>query len=278
MDISEEYQTELFPYAYNILGSIDDARDVIQDVIANHIETNPDNINNESAYLIKSVINKSINLKKRSKKMVGQTTWLPEPIATENADHKINSQEIISYAMLVLLEYLKPKERAVFLLKQAFDYSHQEIAEIFSITIETSRQLLSRAKNTLKKHGSDFNLKTTSSVDVLSKYVDLIRKGDVKMLEEMLSAHITAQADGGGKVKMLSEFTSGASAVADLAVKGSEFLKKCRIEFGKFNHLPSLLIYRGDKLIYCQIFNVETDTGKIKNFYVVADPRKLKNL
>ena len=238
MDISEEYQTELFPYAYNILGSIDDARDVIQDVIANHIESNPDNINNESAYLIKSVINKSINQKKRSKKMVGQTTWLPEPIATENADQKINSQEIISYAMLVLLEYLKPKERAVFLLKQAFDYSHQEIAEIFSITIEASRQLLSRAKNTLKKHGSDFNLKTTSSVDVLSKYVDIIRKGDIKMLEEMLSRSITAQADGGGKVKMRREITSGANAVADLAVNGSEFLKKCRIEFGKFNQLP----------------------------------------
>ena len=232
MDISEEYQTELFPYAYNILGSIDDARDVIQDVIANHIESNPDNINNESAYLIKSVINKSINLKKRSKKMVGQTTWLPEPIATENADQKINSQEIISYAMLVLLEYLNPKERGVFLLKQAFDYSHQEIAEIFSITIETSRQLLSRAKNTLKEHGSDFNLKTTSSVDVLPKYVDIIRKGDVKMLEEMLSGSITALADGGGKGKKLSEFTSGTKAVAVLAVKGSEFLKKCRIEFG----------------------------------------------
>jgi RNA polymerase sigma factor (sigma-70 family) len=277
MDISEEYQTELFPYAYNILGSIDDARDVIQDVIANHLESNPDNINNESAYLIKSVINKSINLKKRSKKMVGQT-WLPEPIATENADQKINSQEIISYAMLVLLEYLKPKERAVFLLKQAFDYSHEEIAEIFSITAETSRQLLSRAKNTLKKHGSDFNLKTTSSFDVLSKYVDIIRKGDVKMLEEMLAGSITAVADGGKKRKMVREFTSGAKAVAALAVKGSEFLKKCRLEFVKLNHLPTLLFYIGDKLIFCQIFDVEADTGKIKNFYVVADPRKLKHL
>ena len=210
--------------------------------------------------------------------MVGQTTWLPEPIGTENADQKINRQEIISYAMLVLLEYLNPKERAVFILKQAFDYSHVEIAEIFSITIETSRQLLSRAKNTLKKHGSDFALKTTSSDHVLSKYVDIIRRGDLKMLEEMLSGSITALADGGGKGKMLSEFTSGAKAVTALAVKGSEFLKKCRIELGKLNHLPSLLIYNGDKLIYCQIFDVETDTGKIKNFYVVADPRKLKNL
>ena len=150
MDISEDYQAKLFPYAYNILGSINDAQDVVQDVIVNHIESNRDNITNTSAYLIKSVINKSINLKKRSKKMDGQTTWLPEPIATESPDKNINSQEIISYAMLVLLEYLDPRERGVFILKQAFDYSHQEIAEVFSISIENSRQLLIRAKNTLK--------------------------------------------------------------------------------------------------------------------------------
>src|SRR5690606_11868426 len=130
-------------------------------------------------------------------KMAGQTTWLPEPIATENADKKINSQEIISYAMLVLLEHLNPKEMAVFILKQAFDYSHQEIAEIFSISTENSKQLLSRAKKTLKEQGSDLNLNSVYSKDFLSKYVDIIRNGDVKMLEAMLSEHITARTDGG---------------------------------------------------------------------------------
>ncbi|HEU5148235.1 MAG TPA: sigma-70 family RNA polymerase sigma factor [Chryseosolibacter sp.] len=277
MEISEDYQTKLFPYAYNILGSIDDARDVIQDVIVNHLESNVDNISNRSAYLIKSVINKSINLKKRSKKIAGHT-WLPEPIATENADEKIRSQEIVSYAMLVLLEYLNPKERAVFILKEAFDYSHQEIAEIFSISIETSRQLLSRAKNTLKKQGSDFNVRSASLNDFLSEYVDIIKNGDVKMLEEMLSEHITAQADGGGKGKLLSEFTSGVESVARLIVKGYElYLKNFRIEFDKLNHSPALLFYQGDRLICCQIFDMDTDSAKIKNIYVVADTQKLRN-
>ncbi|MCX2680012.1 sigma-70 family RNA polymerase sigma factor [Galbibacter sp. EGI 63066] len=279
MDILQDYQSKLFPYAYNILGSIDDANDVIQDVVVNYIESNRDAIKNESAYLIKSVINKSINLKKRSKKMVGQTTWLPEPVATENADTKINSQEIISYSMLVLLEYLNPKERGVFILKQVFDYSHQEIAELFSISIENSRKLLSRAKNTLKKQDSDFKLRGAPSNDFLSEFVDTIRKGEVKMLEEMLSEHITAQTDGGGKIKVLSEFTSGIKAVALFAVKVYDlYLKKCRIEFKQLNHSPALLFYKGDRLRSCEILDIDINTGKISNIYSVVDPNKLKRI
>lgn len=279
MDISKDYQTKLFPYAYNILGSIDDANDVIQDVIVNHFESNRDYINNESAYLIKSVINKSVNLKIRNKKMVGQTTWLPEPIATENADKKINTQEIISYAMLVLLEHLNSKERAIFILKEGFDYSHQEIADIFSISTENSKQLLSRAKKTLKELGSDFNLKATYSKDILSKYVDIIRNGDVRMLEEMLSEQIAARTDGGGKGKGFTELTSGIKTVALLLVKGFDlYLKKLRIEFKTLNHSPALLFYNGSKLIACQMLDIDSDTGKIINIYSIADPQKLRKL
>src|SRR5690606_24381914 len=131
MNITEDYQKKLFPYAYHILGSAEDARDVIQDVVLNYIEKRSNNIENSSAYLIKSVINRSITLKERSKKMVGQTIWLPEPVATEGADQWINSREILSFTLMVLLEHLNPKERAVFILKEAFDYSHEQIADVF---------------------------------------------------------------------------------------------------------------------------------------------------
>lgn len=279
MDILKDYQTKLFPYAYNILGSIDDANDVIQDVVVNYIESERDDIRNELAYLVKSVINKSINLKTRNKKMVGQTTWLPEPIATENADKKINTQEIISYAMLVLLEYLNPKERAVFILKEIFDYSHQEIAEIFSVSIDNSKQLLSRAKTTLKEQNPNFNVSSTFSDDFLSKYVDIIRNGDVKMLEEMLSEHITAKTDGGGKGKGFTELISGIKTVALLLVKGFDlYLRKRRIEFKNLNHSPALLFYNGEKLVACQMLDIDSGTGKINNIYSIADPKKLKRL
>jgi RNA polymerase sigma-70 factor (ECF subfamily) len=279
MEFLKNYQDTLFPYAYNILGTSDDAMDVVQDVVMSHLSNQKTGIENESAYLIKSVINRSINLKIRSKKMVGEATWLPEPIATENADKKINSQEILSYSLLVLMEYLNPQERAVFILKEAFDYSHQEIAEIFSFTVENSRKLLSRAKKTLKEKGSDYNSNSIPGTNFLTEYIDVIRNGNVEMLEQMLAEQITAQTDGGGKVKVLSEFTSGIKAVARFAIKVYDlYLKNYQVKFRNLNHTPSLLFYKGSILISCQIFDRDTATGKINNIYSVVDPEKLKGI
>ena len=211
--------------------------------------------------------------------MVGEATWLPEPIATENADEKINSQEILSYSLLVLMEYLNPQERAVFILKEAFDYSHQEIADIFSFTVENSRKLLSRAKKALKEKGSDFNSNSTPEPNFLTDYIEVIRNGNVEMLEQMLAEQITAQTDGGGKVRVLSEFTSGIKAVARFALKVYDlYLKNYQVKFRRLNHTPSLLFYKGSTLISCQIFDIDTTTGKINNIYSVVDPEKLKGI
>lgn len=278
MDILTDYQKKLFPYAYNILGSVDDAHDVIQDVIVNFIESERDGILNESAYLIKSVVNKSINLKIRNQKSIGDLTWLPEPIATENADHAINTKEIIAYSILVLLEFLNPKERAVFILKNAFDYSHQEIADIFSITVDNSKQLLRRAKETLKEKGSDFNLKGNSSNALLAKYVDIIKNGDVRKLEELLSENIMTRAGGGGAGKAI-EITTGMNAVATLLFSSYElYLKKFHIAFRGVNNSPAALYYKGGKLVGCQIFDIDTGTNKIRNIYFVAGRKKLQGL
>jgi RNA polymerase sigma-70 factor (ECF subfamily) len=190
MDIPQNYQKKLLPYAYNILGSVDDALDVIQDVVVSFLENDLNDINNHSAYLIKSVVNKSINLKKRSQKTTYDLTRLPEPVAAENADNAINAKEIISYSMLVLMKYLNPKERAVFILKTAFDYSHQEIAKLFSFSVDNSKQLLSRAKRVLKDQGFGFTLKSPFSNVFLSRYISIIKNGDVKKLEELLTETI----------------------------------------------------------------------------------------
>ena len=77
--------------------------------------------------------------------------WLPEPIATEEADKAVRLNDIAAYSLLILLEKLNPKERAVFILKEGFDYAHEEIADVLSTTVESSRQLLSRAKRKLDK-------------------------------------------------------------------------------------------------------------------------------
>lgn len=279
MSILNDYQKKLFPYAYNILGSSDDAKDVVQDVMVSHIAESKKQVENESAYLIKSVIYKSINLKKRNMRMVGDTTWLPEPIATEGADSNLHSQEIISYSVLVLLEYLNPKERAVFILKEIFDYSHRDIADIFSFSIENSRKLLSRAKTLLKHQNLDFGSKAVDDTGFLQNYITVIKNGDAKTLEKMLSEQITAKTDGGGKIKVLSELTSGIKEVANFALKIYDmYLENYTVRFKKLNHEPALLFYKGDILVSCQIFDIADEDGKIQNIYSVVDPAKLRNI
>lgn len=278
MDIYQNYQNRLFPYAYNILGSSDDAMDAIQDVIAKFLLTPDKNIENENAYLIKSVINQSINIKKRNKKNLGNSMWLPEPVSTEKADSNIERKEIISYSMLLLLEKLNPKERAVFILKEAFDYSHQEIADVLSFSIENSRKLLSRAKKTLE----DSNLVSTPSLSVASellhKYINIIKNGDVSTLEQMLSADISVKTDGGGKINIVSEFTTGIKATIDLMLYVYQtYQKSFSVKFSLLNHQPALLFYEDEKLINCQIFEFEKYGGKIRKIYSVVDPAKLKN-
>jgi RNA polymerase sigma factor (sigma-70 family) len=275
------YQSKLFPYAYNILGDSDDAHDAIQDVVLKYTSLNKEVVDNELNYLIRGVINQSINIKKRNKKNVGDTVWLPEPVATERADANIKKNEIISYSMLVLLEYLNPKERAVFILKEAFDYSHEEIADTLSISVENSRKLLSRAKNELKT--SSANFKTTkpaaTASSVLQRYIQIIKDGDIKALEQVLSSDIDVRTDGGDKIKIVSPLTTGFDAVAQLMLYVFEnYQKDTTIKITEVNHQPAFLFLHDGEVVNCQVFELDATHTQIVHIYSVVDPDKLKTL
>src|SRR5688572_4244208 len=123
----------LFPYAYNILGAAENAKDVVQDILAKHYaSTEQTNIHDLKNYLVRSLVNHAINTKKRLQKTLREgEVWLPEPIATNDTpDRELHLAEILSYSMLVLMERLSATERAVFILRESFDYSHDEIAAV----------------------------------------------------------------------------------------------------------------------------------------------------
>lgn len=278
MDDLKILTKKLFPYAYNILGNIDDTQDVIQDVLIKFNEKDASTISNQNAYLIKSVINQSINLKKKNDRERQQNITLPEPIITNQGENKIELDEILNYSMLVLLDTLNTKERAVFLLREAFDYEHDEIAEILEISIDNSRQLLKRAKKKLKLRKP--NIITSSKKDrkYLEKYVETIRKGDVKTLEQMLSGEVQVLADGGSKLNVVAQMTSGIENTVKLMTYLYEYYQKdFEIKIEEINHQSALLFYKGTTLINCQIFELNVD-GKIANIFSVVDPDKLMRI
>ncbi len=275
MDI-EQWRPALESYAYNILGTYEDARDVVQDVLLKQLDRPTDGIDNYKNYLIKSVVNRSINLKKRQQKMRSDYIgpWLPEPIATEQADRRLHLKDILNYSMMVLMEKLTPKERAVFILKEAFHYAHEEIAEVLDITLENSRQLLSRARKALQHRNLN---PPPPSHDLIQEYVLAIQQGNVKKLEQLFREEITITSDGGGKVLASRRPVVGRERVIKF-IMGlfHKYQGNASFQFTVINYQPALLLYVDDQLVTCQVF--ETDQHHIGQIYYVRNPDKLNFL
>jgi RNA polymerase sigma factor (sigma-70 family) len=274
----KDYQSILFPYAYNILGSSDDAKDAVQDVLYKYLSMPKEGIENEKNYLIRGVINQSINIKKSKKKIVRDDVWLPEPIATEEADKDVHLSDIVSYSLMVLMEQLNPKERAVFILKEGFGYSHEEIAGLLSGTAENSRKLLSRARTKLdtphpirQQHSAPF------PTDLLEKFIGAIRARDIQSLEDLLTEDIKYSADGGDKIKVVSKLTIGQKDVAEhLLLVYQRFQRGASIVPTWVNHQPAFLYYFKDRLLLCQVFDISPEGDRVSQISNVLDPDKLK--
>jgi RNA polymerase sigma-70 factor (ECF subfamily) len=254
-----------------------DAEDVVQDAFLNFMKINNDGIGNKKAYLVRTVINLSINLKKRRQKFKDQYfgQWLPEPVATEHADTTVNRKDILSYSLMVLLEKLNPKQRAVFILKEAFDYDHDEIAGVLNITVENSRKILSRAKTLV--HAEADTVKTEIPHDYVNRYIDIIRKGDVHQLEQLLNEDITVISDGGGKaVAFMNPIRGIKSVSAALLGIYKKFYHSLTIIESQINHQPALFYYDSGKLVNCQVFGIEN--GHLKNIFFIRNPDKLEIL
>lgn len=277
----ENYHQLLFPYAYNILGSVEDAKDAVQEVMTKYIASPRENVENEKGYLTKSVINQSINIRKSRKKVHLEDVWLPEPVATEAADTNMNLTDIVSYSMLVLLEQLNPKERAVFILKEAFSYSHEEIAEVLSSNVEHSRKLLSRARQKLNvsRQAHVSGSKAALSRELVEDYINAIRGRDTKTLESLLSQDIAFFADGGDKLRVVRKYCQGMREVTELLIfVYHTYNASSSLVFTEINHQPALLFYEGAALKVCQVFELSADQRKIIRINSILDPDKLKNI
>jgi RNA polymerase sigma factor (sigma-70 family) len=271
----------LFPYAYNILGSVDDAKDVVQEVLSNYLSGNNQSPESEKNYLIKSVINRAINAKKRREKTVSTPSiWLPEPVATEDAaDLNVYLKDILSYSLLVLLEKLEARERAVFILKESFDYNHQEIGQVLHITEENSRKLLSRARSKLfKPQPSARKILDANTSNLLEHYIESIRSRDLESLEKLMNEDIAFYADGGNKINVVQEICVGVDDVSALLIMvHQKFLSDKPFIITEVNYQPALLFYDSHIIDTCFVFDFSLD-GKITQICSVVDPEKLKNI
>ncbi|WP_276481845.1 sigma-70 family RNA polymerase sigma factor [Paraflavitalea pollutisoli] len=272
-----EWRPLLTTYAYNITGSLEEARDIVQDAFLKFIPVDSDRIEDKKNYLIRTVINLAINAKKRQQKTISEYPgpWLPEPVATERADAGIVQEEVLSYSLMVLLEKLNVKQRAVFILKEAFDYDHEEIAAVLDISTDNSRKLLSRAKEQL--HKGEKITKHPVPADFVNKYLTVIQLGDAKQLEQFLHDEITLISDGGGKAVATTRPLLGMHRVTTF-LQGvyNKTYRVLRAEVRQINHEPAILYYHGDQLVTCMVLSIEND--RVEHFYFMRNPDKLRLL
>lgn len=274
-----KFHRQLMPYAYNIIGDSSEAEDVVQEILNNYFMTSSDHVQNPVNYLTRAVINRAITAKKklntRRAHYYGQ--WLPGPIQTEDVIYQqVDKNRILSYSLMVLLERLSPKERAVFILKESFDFQHDEIAKLLDITVENSRQLFKRAHQKLERNIKRSVTATTDARQTLQELTTAILQADVEKVKTLLAEDVHSFSDGGSKHRSAPNIIHGRHNVTKFlqANFGKYFLEGSAYSFTLVNHSPAIVIKSADGQVYkCLI--PEIIDGVIVNVYIVVNPDKL---
>ncbi|WP_432177311.1 RNA polymerase sigma factor SigJ [Streptomyces sp. NBC_00063] len=227
VDRFEAARPRLEAIAYRMLGSASEAEDAVQETYLRWQAADVERIEVPEAWLTKALTNLCLNqltsARARRETYTGQ--WLPEPLLegdpmmgpAETAEQR----ESVSYAVLVLLERLSPNERAVYVLREAFAYSHREIAEILDLSEAASQQIFHRAKKHVAQGragatsgGTGIGVDQAAARRVVEEFLAAATSGQTQPLIELLTADAIAVGDGGGKVPARASAFEGALAVA----------------------------------------------------------------
>jgi RNA polymerase sigma-70 factor (ECF subfamily) len=276
----DKYQAMLLPFAYNIIGDVMEAEDIVQDLLNHHFLANATNIQNPSHYLIRSVINRAINQKKllRNRMESYPGKWLPTPVITEeNIYASADRSKILHYSLLVLLERLNPKERAVFILKETFDFTHEEIGELLDINTEHSRQILKRSKEKITLPVAKAK-NPRDNQHLVTQLADAITSADIETTKRLLAEDIQSISDGGPHMRAARKVLVGPERVSKFlrAIYGKYYPDDATTEFLTVNHLPAILFRRQGEIFRCMIFQIEAN--RIQNVFIIVNPDKLKAL
>src|SRR4051794_33645271 len=207
----------LFGIAYRILGSVAEADDVLQDAWIRWQAVDHRAVREPAAFLSTMTTRLAINVAQsahaRRETYIGP--WLPEPVDT-SADPTLGAErnEALEVAVLLMLEKLNPVERAAYVLREAFDYPYDQLAEVLQLTPANVRQLVSRAR----KHLAEERHTTVSLEDrrrLLDAFIGAARTGDVATLEQMLAADVVSYSDGGALARAAKTRALGRPRVAN---------------------------------------------------------------
>ena len=206
--------------AYRLLGSAEEAQDIVQETYLRWHGADVDRIEVPEAWLTKVLTNLCLNqltsARARRETYVGR--WLPEPLLAGDPmldpAETAEQREAVSYAVLTLMERLSPNERAVYVLREAFDYPHRQIAGILDITEAASQQIFHRARKHVAYAGARPDIDRAAAQRIVEEFLAAARSGQTDELVRLLTKDAISVGDGGGKVPARTKAFEGAAAVA----------------------------------------------------------------
>jgi len=277
----------LFSIAYRMLGSASDAEDVLQDAWLRCRGADPSTIRSPKAFAT-TVVTRLCLDRLKSARTTRETyigPWLPEPVLTsevEGPDDMLERAESITFAFLVLLEKLSPEERAVFLLKDVFDYDHSEIGAMLGMSPENSRQLLHRAKARLAGGRPRLTGTAESRRAVAERFARAFSTGDGSELTSLLAREVTLLSDGGGKVAAARRPLLGRDEVVKFLVglhrvgETTGLARVASLTLEDINSEPALTLRLDGRLE--SVFVLSIDDEGISAIRVVRNPDKLAHI
>ncbi|MEU4764369.1 RNA polymerase sigma factor SigJ [Actinosynnema sp. NPDC023794] len=282
----EASRDRLASLAYRLLGSAADAEDAVQDAFLRWQAADRDHIDVPEAWLTKVVTNLSLDrlrsAKTRRERAVG--AWLPEPLLDGDpmlgpAD-TAEQRESVTLAVLTLMERLPPVERAVYVLREAFSYSHAEIAEILDITESASQQHAHRARRHVAADRNTSEVDRATARRIVEAFIAAASSGQTERLVALLTDDATAISDGAGLAEKLLRY-SGPERVAIAMRAGFKPTPAKRklvggnltIHAGLVNGSPAVIAVVDDRVVGVGVLEVRD--GKVATMRGMASPARL---
>ena len=285
--VYEELRPLLFSIAYRMVGSVSESEDLVQDAFLRfHREvSNGTDIESPKAWLTTVTTRLAINhvqsARVRRETYVG--TWLPEPLVTDgegDGARHAETADSLSLAFIVLLESLGPVERAVFLLRDVFDYGYDEIASVVGKSEDNCRQIAVRARRQIEAKKPRFEASREKREQLARRFFNAVAAGDEDGLVSLLAADVVAYVDGGGKAPALPRPVYGRDKVARLFQKIREAggrLGVVGMRAVEVNGQPgALFLDPGGRPVV--VVSLDISEGVVQTIRAVSNPDKLRHL
>ena len=293
MSTFDEHRGLLTGVAYRVLGSMADAEDVVQEAWLRWRDVDESAVTDPRAYLVTTTSRLAIDrlrwAKSRRESYIGP--WLPEPVSTapDVAEHA-ELADSVELALLVVLETLSPLERAVFVLREAFDLPFAEIAEVIGRGEPATRQLAKRARDHVQERRPRFDADLGERRRMTERFIEASANGDLDGLIGLLSSEVTLVSDGGGKARAPLRALTGAENVTRFLTSIgtpdgiARFMASIGLrDFGDLsygvadvNGAPAMVFTVGGRVV--TVISLLVSDGRIDTIYLMANPEKLTHL